>query len=324
MAIIPTIKNFVLSVSLLSMMGGVACADAPQGKERPPLAEVWVQTSAEYRGLCYQTYAAASQQFDNWASVLEKRADGKAYLPGSNKPVAIILDLDETVIDNSGFQAFTIKTSSSFNPDIWKTWVEFQGINSAAGPTVPGAVEFLAKVEAMGVTPIYVSNREIGMEPSTLKVLERAGINQTDINNRIFLRQHGENVKAEALHVLKVQGTDPDSLSGRQTIEGEGEKEARRRIIRSHYDVVAYFGDVYGDFEPFLSLAQSTKRVFEQRQDSADRNSDKWGRSWFILPNPMYGSWGPGAAIPKDAVRSSLNDYGFETFVRARRSVRLR
>lgn len=297
-----------------------AFAEAPAQKERPPLAELWVQTSAEYRGLCYQAYTAATEQFEHWAPLLEKRADGKAYLPGSTKPVAIILDLDETVIDNSGFQAFTVRTGTRYNPKIWEAWVNFQGVNEKAGGAVPGSVDFLNYVQEMGVTPIFISNRDVGYESATIKVLERAGVNTTDIENRIFLRHGGEKADQQAKEAMTAWGIDENSAQGKATLTGEGEKEGRRLMTRRNYDVLAYFGDVYGDFEPFVHMAEDTqRRHFEQRQVSADANKGKWGKTWFILPNPMYGSWSVGDAIPKDQIKTSLNDYGFEVYLRGRR-----
>ena len=315
-------KSKTLVISFILALGTCfpVLAEAPAQKERPPLAELWVQTSAEYRGLCYQAYTAATEQFEHWAPLLEKRADGKAYLPGSNKPVAIILDLDETVIDNSGFQAFTVRTGSRYNPQIWEAWVTFQGINEGAGGTVPGAVEFLNYAKEMGVTPVFISNRDVGYESATIKVLERAGIDTTDIEQRVLLKQKGEMADKQAMEAMKAWGIDASSEQGRATLEGEGEKEGRRLMTRREYDVLAYFGDVYGDLEPFLYMAQDTqRRHFEQRQDSADAHRDRWGKTWFILPNPMYGSWSVGEAIPKDQIKSSLEDYGFEVYLRGRR-----
>lgn len=311
-------KALYLSIVLALSFSLPVLAEAPP--QRPPLAELWVQTSAEYRALCYQTYTAATEQFEHWAPLLEKREDGKAYLPGSSKPVAIVLDLDETVIDNSGFQAFTVRTGSRFNPKIWDAWVEFQGINEGAGGTVPGAVEFLNYVQEMGVTPVYISNRDAGYEAATIKVLERADIDTTDIEDRVLLREKGEAADEQARRAMKLWGIDEKSSLGHATLEGEGQKEGRRLMTRQQYDVLAYFGDVYGDFEPFLKKADQTqRRYFEQRKDSVDEHQAKWGKTWFILPNPMYGTWSIGEAIPKTEVKSSLNDYGFEIYLRGRR-----
>jgi predicted secreted acid phosphatase len=312
-------------VSFLLTLGAYmpVLAEAPPHDRRPPLAELWHQTSAEYRGLCYQAYTAAREQFEHWAPLLEKRADGKAYLPGSTKPVAIILDLDETVIDNSGFQAFTVKSGTEYNPQVWRAWIEFQTINQKAGGTVPGSVDFLAYVQEMGVTPIFISNRDTEFKAQTIKVLERNGIDVTDIENRVLLRVKGEAGDQQAREAAAASGLDENSSQGQAAVVGEGKKEGRRLMTRQEYDVLAYFGDVYGDFEPFVHLAQETQtRVFEQRKASADENKDKWGKTWFILPNPMYGSWSIGDAIPKDQIKSSLEDYGFGVYLRGRRELK--
>lgn len=322
MAILGNPKTVLISLLLTLTTYGQVVAEAPHNQQ-PPLAELWVQTSAEYRGLCYQAYAAAKDQFEDWEPLLQKGTDGKAYLPGSSKPVAIILDLDETVIDNSGFQAFTVKTGSSYNPDIWNAWLEFQGINKKAGRTLPGSVDFLNYVHDLGVTPIFISNRAVGSEKATIKVLERAGVDITDIDNRLFLRYPEEERNEQARRALKAFDIDANSKAGKAALAGEGEKEGRRLLTRQKYDVLAYFGDVYGDFEPFLYMAEETQlRHFEQRQESADEHKELWGRTWFILPNPMYGSWSIGEAIPKDKVIQSLDDYGFEIYLRGRRTLK--
>jgi acid phosphatase len=302
---------------LASLTAGPGFAESPPVAERIPLAELWVQTSAEHKALCHQAYNAAADNFDNWLPLLERRADGKAYLPGSSKPVAIILDLDETVIDNSGFQAFTIKSNASYTPDLWNAWVQFQTINKAAGAPVDGAVEFLLKVQEMGVTPVYISNRRADQTADTVAVLKNIGLDSEDLEERVLLRQTGKALEEEVHEALQGDSSDPEAVK-----EGEGEKEARRRLVEQKYDVVAYFGDVYGDFEPFLAMADSTRQKFEQRLESAEGHREQWGRIWYILPNPMYGSWSVGETIPKGQVNQSLNDYGFSVYLRGRRTVK--
>lgn len=288
-------------------------------QDAPPLAELWVQTSTEYKALSFQAYRMAEMQFDRWSDILEKRADGKAYLPGSSKPVAIILDLDETVIDNSGFQAFTVNNRTQFNDDLWNTWVEFQGINEHAGPAVPGAVEFLRKVEAMGVTPIYISNRMVGQEGSTTKVLQRNGINMDNIDERLMLRMASKEETARAEAVMKTEGIDPGSAAATRLLKGEGKKEARRRLVAQKYDVIAYFGDQLGDFDAFVMTGELDGASFKRRRAMADEYRKYWGTLWFMLPNPMYGYWTPGQGLPATNPQESLQDYGFELYLRGRR-----
>jgi predicted secreted acid phosphatase len=315
-------KKLLLSLALLTATCLTGLAETPPHTIPIPLAELWVHTSAEYRGLCYQAYNTASLQFDHWAPLLEKRKDGKAYLPGGDKPVAIILDLDETVIDNSGFQSFMYRTGATYTPQIWAAWVEFQGLNKMAGPAVPGSVDFLNKVEEMGVTPIYISNREAGFEADTIKVLANNGIRQDNIEKRVLLRQKGAEDARQVSAAMQTGNISAESAEARELTDGEGHKEARRRLIQQDYDVLAYFGDVYGDFMPFVELAESTQQKFQQRRASADQYRNNFGKVWFILPNPMYGYWSVGTTIPKDGIDKALNDYGFETFVRGRRLIK--
>ena len=91
---------------------------------------------------------------------------------------------------------------------------------------------------------------------------------------------------------------------------------------QDEYDVVAYFGDIYGDFEPFLEMAESSKKLYEQRREASEEHRLNWGSVWFILPNPMYGSWSVEKAIPKNGIGEALNDYGFSIYIRSRRALK--
>jgi predicted secreted acid phosphatase len=313
LAIARSIKGLFCGLLLSGLLALPALA------ENQPLAELWFQTSAEYRALSYQTYRMAEMQFDRWSDILEKRADGKAYLPGSVRPVAIVLDLDETVIDNSGFQAFCARQGTSFNDELWLAWVEFQGLNEKAGPAVPGAPEFLRKVEAMGVTPIYISNRNVGQEGSTINVLRRLGINVDNIEKRMLLRLPSKEESARAEALIKQQGLAANSPEAARLLKGEGKKEARRQLISRDYDVIAYFGDQMGDFDAFVQTGELTAQSFQPRRAQADEYRRYWGTQWFMLPNPMYGYWGPGQTLPANQPTDALEDYGFEVYVRGSR-----
>ncbi len=314
MAIARSLKSVLCGLLLTGFLAFPAFAETAH-----PLAELWVQTSAEYKALSYQAYRTAELQFDRWSDILIKRSDGKAYLPGGDKPVAIILDLDETVIDNSGFQAFCAKNNAEFSDDLWTAWVEFQGINEHAGPAVPGAPEFLRKVEAMGVTPIYISNRTVGQEGSTTRVLARNGINVEAIEPRLLLRLPSKEENQRAETILKSQGVAPGSEEAAGLLKGEGKKEARRRLVAEKYDVIAYFGDQLGDFQAFVQTGELDAETFKHRRAQADEFRNYWGTLWFILPNPMYGYWGPGQGLPAASPEDALQDYGFEVYVRGRR-----
>lgn len=311
-------KWFGGTVLLATCLALPGLAETPEVPAPPavqaPLAELWVRTSAEYRALCYQTYNAASEQLKNWANLMERRPDGRLYLKTSQKPVAIILDLDETVIDNSPYQAYTARRGKSFSEGLWAAWTEFQALNERTSMAVPGAVEFLAQAKEMGITPIYITNRGVGQEEATTRVLKNIGICTDNIDQRLLHRLPSKEEKERGRNVSRKLGLQDDQLEARKIRDGEGRKEARRRLIQEKYDVLAYFGDVLGDFEPYLPEGQTISH--SDRRLEADRKKQHWGRNWFILPNPMYGPWAPGAAIPRDKVNEALDDYGFEKFLK--------
>ena len=160
-------RNFILVVFCWAGLVTQSWAESPS--RLVPLAELYVHTSAEYRALCHQAYNTAGNRFRQWVPLLEKREDGRAYLPGSEKPVAIILDLDETVISNSGFQAFMATSGAEYSYQLWDAWVDFQAINKAAHISPDGARVAIYLTDGFGPIP------EKEPEYSTLWVVPDGG-----------------------------------------------------------------------------------------------------------------------------------------------------
>lgn len=290
---------------------------------QPPAAQLWTQTSAEYRASAIQTYRLAEMQLDRWSRESVKGRDGKARRKGSDKPLAIILDLDETVIDNIGFQVYGT-TQAGFRSADFDAWVEFQATHEPAILGVPGAVRFLKKAEAAGVTPIYISNRLESGTASTIEVLRKLGVGVSGIQDRLLLSKgDGDRKAAEAwLENKRVTGE-----FAAQLLDGEGRKELRRRQVAEKYEVVGYFGDQLGDFDPYVRAepngkgGQKEPNDYASRQARADQNDARWGTEWFVLPNPMYGGWGPTGDIPEQMLvnlRPALTDFGFTEWLKQR------
>jgi acid phosphatase len=161
---------------------------------------LWVQRAAEYRASALQTYAIARQILD---------AGGAA----DSRPPAVILDLDETVLDNSRFAARQLAQGKTFTfGDEWTAWV-----NESASAAVPGAVELLQYARSRGVTPVYITNRTTIHKAPTLANLQQLGIP----------------VSEETLLVREDSSTD---------------KTARRNGVAARYRVLLYLGDAMGDF----------------------------------------------------------------------------
>lgn len=241
----------------------VTPAAAPRDTHEGLDATLWMQTSAEYRMLCRAAYQNAAESLNRalgdptWSAALEQAAcDGST-------PTAIIVDVDETVLDNSAFQGRVVRERARFSPDLWQQWV-----SQASAPALPGAVEFLQGAARRGVTVFYVTNRSAASEDATRRNLALLGFplaSSTDV-----VLTEGEN------------GWNSD-------------KTARRTLIASRYRVLLLIGDDLGDF------MAGAKDAPENRRAAAEKHAERFGASWILLPNPAYGSWERALYPPKTA-----------------------
>jgi acid phosphatase len=230
-----------------------ACATKPPAAPcNPGLALVnaaaWLESSAEYRASALQTYASARTALDH------------ALQTSSDKPAAIILDLDETAIQNAPFEARMVQQGKEYDAAAWSQWV-----SESAATAVPGAAEFLAYARSRGVTPFYVTNRKAEEEAATRRNLEKLGFPLDANADTVLTRGEREEWKP-------------------------GDKGPRRDYVASTHRVLLVLGDDLNDFIPAQGKNTS------ERFDLIRANHDKWGKTWFILPNPAYGSWEPAVA----------------------------
>jgi len=216
---------------------------------------LWVQTSAEYVVSTRQVYKMATEDLGaalrdpTWQVVLERGADAVEL------PPAIIVDIDETVLDNSGYAARAIVAGEEFEPATWRAWVR-----EAAAPAVPGAVEYLRDADAHGIAVFYVSNRFHDLEAATRANLAAVGCP---------VRQD--------VDVVLLRGEDP----GWKT-----DKSARRAWVAERFRVLQIVGD---DLRDFVSIPPTSDD--EARIEVALSHRDRWGNGWYLLPNPIYGGW---------------------------------
>ena len=212
---------------------------------------LWVQTAAEFWALTTASYNGAQVLLEraltekSWSAALEQTAGFE------NLPPAVILDLDETVLDNSPSQAQIALDRTIYRQDMWNVWVE-----KMAATAIPGAQSFIAFAEKRGVKVFFVTNRAVSEQAATLKNLAALGI---AASNETILSP-GEN------------GWTSD-------------KTARRAEIARSHRVLLLVGDDMNDFVATAGLTPP------QRVALAKQHADRWGRSWILLPNPMYGSW---------------------------------
>lgn len=214
--------------------------------EQEVMAMLWMQTSAEYKELCYQAYNAGKIQVD--AAVKNHKS--------GDKPLAIITDCDESVIDNTAYDAGHIDHNTAYANDSWGKWVD-----AAKADAMPGAKDFLQYLSNKGVEVFYVTNRDAktGLQ-GTMKNLKSLSFPNVDEK-----------------HVLLQ--TD------------KGNKQARFDAVAKDYNVVFYMGDNENDLP-----VDTYGKTLQQRNDTADKNKDSFGTKFIALPNPSYGDWEPAVA----------------------------
>ena len=276
-------RNIVLTVSILATALALgACKrteapaappakTAPAADAKPATPEVaaddnlnavlWVQRSAEYQAVTQTIYRAAADKLD--LALKEKNWD--ALVPGergnaaTGLPPAVIMDVDETVLDNSPYQARLVRDGKEFDDITWDAWVA----EKKAKP-LPGVVDFAKAASAKGVTILYLSNRAEHLQAATLANLRSAGLPVKD--DSVFLGL-GTFVKDCEQH--------------------GSEKNCRRKLAGQQYRVLMQFGDQLGDF------VQIVANTTDGRAQLHAEYKDWFGERWWMLPNPTYGSWEP-------------------------------
>jgi len=183
--------------------------------EHLTMATIYQQRSGEYRALCYQAFNLGKFMLDQ--DLIDKSVD---------KPRIVILDIDETVLDNSSYEARCILEGTSY-PTYWDEWC-----NLASAKAVPGVADFLKYAKANGVDIFYVTNRKAYLEDVTLKNLRAAGL----------------------------PDVEPENLLMRTT---ENSKELRRRQLAATYHISLLFGDNLSDFSDIFDNKSNDDRIAE-------------------------------------------------------------
>lgn len=214
-------------------------------------ATLWVQSSAEYRAAATQTFAAARRALDEALADPSRVGATEETNDDPSQPPAIIVDADETVLDNTAFEARAIHAGITYDEKMWKQWV-----SEGAATAIPGAAELLAYAKSRGVTVFYITNRDEDERPGTLANLKRLGFPIDESGTTLLLRQNKES-----------------------------DKTARRKQVADQYRVLLLAGDDLNDF------ANVRRAPWDERNALVTEKKDWWGTRWFMLPNPMYGSW---------------------------------
>lgn len=164
------------------------------------MSVLWVQKSAEYQALCHQAFNIAKLRVN------------QSLNEDHQKPLAVIVDIDETIFNNSPYEAWLIGKNQGYSSKTWQKWVK-----EAKAQAIPGSIRFLTYAKEHGVSVFYITNRKEKGRKATLQNLKKLGFPDAN-NGHLLMRTTSSN------------------------------KAPRRDQVRKHYDVAVYMGDNLADF----------------------------------------------------------------------------
>ncbi len=192
------------------------------GRDGKIWASLWQQRAAEYKALCYQAYNVARLRIDE---AIQKKG---------SKTLAIVTDIDETILDNSPNAVSQSLAGKGFEQQAWHEWTA-----KASADTVPGAPAFFKYAASRGVEIFYISNRDDKELDATLKNLRKYDFPQADLQH-LMLR---------------------NSESG---------KEQRRLEVLKNHDIVMLLGDNLADFSKLFDKLDEAQRDEQTRLQAAE------------------------------------------------------
>ena len=213
----------LIFISLHSFAQDATAPKAPVGEDLRTYPVLWHQLSPEYVALCYQAFNVAQSNLE-----MELRNQECC------RKLAIVTDIDETLLDNSYSEARNIAEGKSYNFKDWTAWID-----EASATGVPGAVDFLRWAESKGVTVFYISNRTPRDIPGTVKNLKSLNFPFADEEHMLFLADGST-------------------------------KEPRRAKVAEDYKIVMLLGDNLNDFASCFEVKDNQKRrdaVVDMRQE---------------------------------------------------------
>ena len=229
-------------------------------------ATLWFQKSAEMRASYYQCYNFAKLALDNQLRL--HKTSGKK---------AVVLDIDETVLDNSPYQGMLIQKGLSFTSETWKEWTKL-----ASAKALSGAVEFTNYAKQKGVEVFYVSNRDVDESDVTILNLTKEKFPFADAQH-IYFR-----------------------------VNKESSKIPRYNQIAKEYRILLFVGDNLRDFEEIFA-----NRKVNFGFNQVDSMKNVFGEKYIMLPNPMYGEWEKaiyGGTFPSEKERIKLKKQALQAF----------
>jgi 5'-nucleotidase (lipoprotein e(P4) family) len=203
---------------------------------------VYWQSGAEARALYYQAFNIARLRLD---TILRTNRS-------PSKPLAIVTDVDETLLDNSVYEVTQLRSGIGYSAQSFKTWTK-----KGAAKATPGSLEFFRYAQSKGIHVLYITNRGIDQEKATLRNLRELGFPWADEE-----------------HFYPMKETTGES------------KEARRAEVAQKYEIIMLIGDNLTDFSDVFEATGIGPRA-----EAVDKEKSLFGERYIMLPNPMYGDW---------------------------------
>lgn len=249
------------------------CPTGPTFANGAERATLWMRNSSEYRASSETIYRAALAALERALTDPAWTAEPTQAGDLSSLPPAVVMDIDETVLDNSEAEVRLLLAGSCFEafPAAWDAWVA-----ERRAPAVPGAVEFVRAARALAdpagrpVRIYFLSNRECGQRPGNDDPCPQ---------------------KADTAANLVATGLAKSLPDDELLLRGErpgwnGEKLPLRAFVAATNRIVLNVGDDLADFLPDVR-----RGTVAGRDRARCAHEDWWGTRWFLLPNPVYGSW---------------------------------
>ena len=247
-----------LAISLLILLTNCSkvekAVDTPI-REHTISALLWQQNSAEYKALCYQSFNIARRNLESIQS-------------SEGKPYAIITDIDETVLDNSPYNAMQVEKDKDYEKTDWIEWGKLEKAKA-----LPGAVEFFNFADSIGVEVFYISNRYDLQLPATMENLKALNLPNADVNH-VFLKTDSSDKQErrdkvlgehEVLLYMGDNLSDFSALFDNQNTENRNNTASElRNDFGSKY--IIFPNPMYGDWE--------TKGIYEKKNDWSNSQKD--------------------------------------------------
>ncbi len=282
---------FILSLLVFGLSAIAFQSDKPsnsftqaQLNDQSLLGINWVQQSGEYQALAYQAFNLAKFAYDQ---ALDQQIEN----------LSVVVDLDETILDNSPYQASLIGTNKSFEIDTWNQWIKVKQATA-----IPGAIEFINYVTSHQGKVFFVSDREVSSNNSKNNDLEKATIKT--------LLKLGVMDVTEEITLLK--GEFSRMINGK----ADYSKKWRFDAIRTgqadgiNHNIVIFVGDNLNDFSEIDKYNNNIRKKFvaefKEYFGFFVGNNSQFKPAYIVLPNPVYGAWENGlydaSAFGKDSI----------------------